>query len=374
MTGSRCIPNNFPEPLTPGDTGAHLKQALEDIVQNYPPLGQYDRHSLQGLWSGPTGIAYLLLHVSAAHPKLIISGHHALTWAKSYLDGSRGSLKLSSRGCGIGEESLCYHAVAAAIRQDHAHVRELVSCITSVVQGDYPDELLFGRAGTLYLLRMVRRWVPDSSPLVDDAVARVTQKMIQDGPHWKWHGKRYVGAVHGDIGILAQLVLTAPSVAPELEGLLDALLDAQLPDGNWPSSEGHTTASLVQFCHGAPGFVHSLLSLREYFPSLQRKIDAAVQRGRECIWTSGLLRKEPSLCHGIFGNALALPPGQQREHFLAVATPERMSQLRKQDETLFEPADYGKPYSLTTGYAPCATWSWLVCGEEVPKVIAFNDV
>jgi len=51
-----------------------------------------------------------------------------------------------------------------------------------------------------------------------------------------------------------------------------------------------------------------------------------------------------------------------------------MSELRKQDKTLFTPADYGKPYSLTTSYAPCAAWAWLVCGEDTPSVVAFNDV
>jgi hypothetical protein len=70
----------------------------------------------------------------------------------------------------------------------------------------------------------------------------------------------------------------------------------------------------------------------------------------------------------------ALAPGQQRDHFLAVATPEKISELRAQDKTLFEPADYGRPYSLTTSYPPSAAWSWMVCGEESPKMIAFNDV
>lgn len=301
---SRCIPNDFPELFALGDTDVYLKQALEDIVTNYPPLDQYDPSGLKGLWSGPTGVAYLFLRVSAAYPKLVISGHHALTWAKSYMKGARGGLKLSSKGCGIGDEKLCYEAVAAAIKQDQSHVKELVSTIPYVVRGDYADELLFGRAGTLYLLRMVRHWVPDSSSLLADAVAQVSQNIMESGPDWKWHGKRYLGAVHGDIGIVAQLVLSTPGLAPKLEGVLDRLLDMQLEDGNWPSSEGHGEAWLVQFCHGAPGFVHSLLSLREFFPSLRQKIDTAVQRGRECIWTSGLLRKEPCLCHGIFGNAL----------------------------------------------------------------------
>ncbi|KAH8909897.1 hypothetical protein BR93DRAFT_965966 [Coniochaeta sp. PMI_546] len=371
---SRCIPNEFPELLTLGDSDTLVKQALEDIVENYPPLDDYQGSRLQGLWSGPTGIAYLFLQVSTAHPKLQIAGHHALTWAKSYIKGSRGSLELSPKSCGIGDEKLSYHAVAASITQAPSHVQGLVSSISQAIQGDYADELLFGRAGTLYLLRMVKHWVPDSSSIVDDAIVQVTQKIMESGMTWKWRGKRYLGAVHGDIGIVTQLVLSIPALAPKLEAALDGLLGMQLDDGNWPSSEGHTRASLVQFCHGATGFVLSLLSLRQYFPSLQQKIDNAVQRGRECIWTWGLLRKEPSLCHGIVGNALALPSGPNRDHFLAFSTPELMSSLKSKDSTLFEPADYGKAYSLTTSFAPSAAWAWLVCNEETPTMIAYNDV
>jgi hypothetical protein len=70
----------------------------------------------------------------------------------------------------------------------------------------------------------------------------------------------------------------------------------------------------------------------------------------------------------------ALALGEKREHFLAVATPEEMARLRQRDQTLFEPADYGKAYSLTTSYAPSGAWAWLVWREERPGVIGFNDV
>lgn len=51
-----------------------------------------------------------------------------------------------------------------------------------------------------------------------------------------------------------------------------------------------------------------------------------------------------------------------------------MSSLKSKDSTLFEPADYGKAYSLTTSFAPSAAWAWLVCNEETPTMIAYNDV
>ena len=90
--------------------------------------------------------------------------------------------------------------------------------------------------------------------------------------------------------------------------MLEHLLDEQLPGGNWPASEiissGQTSKELVQFCHGAPGFVASLLPLRQYFPKLESRIDEAVAKARNCIWREGLLTKEPNICYGIFGNAL----------------------------------------------------------------------
>lgn len=314
---SRSLPNLTQDLISVGDTSNYLKAALEDIVTNNPPRDHYDRSSLKGLWSGPTGIAYLFLHVSAAQPELLISGQHASTWATSYINAPRADINLPSKGCGIGDERLCYHAVAACITKDNKHIQELMSNIPDPRltdtwgdllppdrYRDYPRELLFGWAGTMYLLRMVRHWIPDSAAIIDDVIFKVTRKIKEGGWDWEWRGKRYLGAVHGKIGIVTQLVLSTPERAADFEFMIRFLLTEQLPDGNWLSSEGSTNASLVQFCHGAPGFVHSLRSLRPHFPSLQQEIDHALGKAEDCIWEKGLLRKEPSLCHGIFGNAL----------------------------------------------------------------------
>ena len=41
---------------------------------------------------------------------------------------------------------------------------------------------------------------------------------------------------------------------------------------------------------------------------------------------------------------------------------------------MFERADYGRSYSTLTSYTPCAVWTWLVCEEEDPKILAYNDI
>jgi len=366
--------------LSIGDTSGCLQGALEDIIANYPPRSRYQQEALQGLCSGPTGLAYLLLRVSTMRPELTVLGQPAIHWANCYISGSRGhNLRLGSHGCGISDEKLAYGAVKAAVTKDISHVRQFVQSVEQVIAvQEYPDETVYGRAGTLYLLRMVRHWVPGCEKLVDPCVAEISNTIMNRGPHWKWHGKRYLGAVHGDIGIITQLVLTSPELAPRLESVVDRLLGMQLEDGNWPSSEesGSNGKGLVQFCHGAPGFVVSLWSLRPFFPGLMDKIDQAVERGRACIWNQGLLKKEPNLCHGIFGNALCLPPGPERHHFLAIATPENIAHMKSNDPTgtVFERADYGRSYSTLTSYAPCAVWTWLMAQEEEPNILAYNDI
>ena len=101
-------------------------------------------------------------------------------------------------------------------------------------------------------------------------------------------------------------------------------ISSQNEEGNWPTVEDKDIG-LIQFCHGAPGFILSLVATRPYFPNLHTQIDAAIALGRKVTWEKGLLTKEPNICHGIHGNALALE-GLQREHFLALATPEKVEQ------------------------------------------------
>ena len=193
--------------------------------------------------------------------------------------------------------------------------------------------------------------------LIDDTTDRVIEAVMASPRPWKWHGTAYLGAVHGMTGILTQILLSRPDMAAELEPDLGALLSYQYDDddydrnatgggrgsrssgsgGNWPSSIPPGKDRLVQFCHGAPGIVTSLVSLRRIYAAaaaaaasrsrrrhhhhdsngdsnghvntskaLLRRIDRAIARGRRCIMSRGLLTKEPCLCHGISGNGLAL--------------------------------------------------------------------
>lgn len=317
----RYISNNLPAQSLGSTPSELLEYALELVLRRTPPKDVYEERHLGGLLSGYTGLAYLFLQLSGSHPDLRVSGHDLLYWAEQYLTGDRGHLRLEKGVCGIASEKLSFEAVRACVTKDYEHLIKFLSNIPRLLgpyacaqDDDFPSEILYGRAGTLYLLRMVRHWNPKCAGLIESSTRRLSERILatdDDGRgNWEWHGKRYFGAAHGDIGIITQIVLSCPKLVPHLSGRLEKLLELQLPDGNWPSSarslrEGKG-ADLVQWCHGATGFLQSLHVLRPYFPELEARIDAAVENGQSIVWRHGLLTKEPCLCHGIFGNALCV--------------------------------------------------------------------
>ena len=239
-------------------------------------------------------------------------------------------------------------------------------------QDEANSEWLYGRAGFLYLLRLVRATFEDdkeTQDVIDDTADEVIETILDTARPWKWHGKAYVGAVHGAIGIITQIVLTDPTRASQLEPDLGALLSYQYPSGNWPSSIPPGKDRLVQFCHGAPGVISSLLSIKQYFPELEARIDTAIKKGREAILERGLLTKEPCLCHGISGNALALEDAEFK-HFLTYTTNNEIKQMDK--DGMMEKSD--DPSALWCGEAGRA-WAWAVADKDLDKrFIGYNDI
>lgn len=174
--------------------------------------------------------------------------------------------------------------------------------------------------------------------------------------------------MHGDIGIITQIVLSDPSYAPKLEDKLLSLLKQQDTEGNWLVIPERDIA-FVQFCHGAAGFVLSLVAIRPHFPNLHAQIDTAVDLGRKLIWEKGLLAKEPNICNGIMGNALALER-EQRDHFLSFATPERV--MQGLGDGTFE-ADWD-PFGALWGEAGRA-WTWLeVMDGREGRCVVYTDL
>ncbi|KAK1641424.1 hypothetical protein BDP81DRAFT_403496 [Colletotrichum phormii] len=390
---------------------------LSKTLSLSPPQSTHPPATLTGLPTSHTGTAYLFLSVSAHHPRLQIHSYPAIHWARAYISNiptpsapiSLPSTQETSREgpvIGLLSDALAGPAVRACVTKDLLHVRKFLAILSPVLEHiissnanansfssapttnssamdldgpeptrttttttmqPLPSCLLHGLAGTLYLLRLIRHWVPSSAPLVCGAIVHVSEYLL--GPHpWtcpsrspassESHSHSHShssprpspedtrGTTHGDLGIITQLVLTSPPLAasPALKYRLAGLLDLQLPNGDWPAppptspptspNSQHPQSGIQQssnapltpdqtptqpeppaspqppraFASGPQGLVLSLLSLRPFFPTLHHRIDDAVERAREFLWAravdSEVPTEEVNLFYGSLSTAL----------------------------------------------------------------------
>lgn len=331
-----------------------LVSYLNLVVKHNPPAPS----KRGGFWLGSSGLAYLFLQIFKHFPSLEIEGKNPGHWCRKYLDNAKPAEDDVSPGhCGQSSSTLSYLAVSAAHTKDMKYVERFVQYLPVIIKVDShaSDEWWNGKAGTLAMARIIRENVPESDGVLSPFCNDIIKGILKDGPPWKWHGKEYLGPAHGEIGVLTQLILWDPTYAKKTESYLTEMLSIQAEDGNWPSSLPGGRTKLVQFCHGAAGWVISLAAMRPYFPRLHSKIDRAISKGRDCLLERGLLRKVPNLCHGIAGNALALAP-QERNLFLQLCTVENLQRGVEQGWWT-EDASYGEKYSLGTGLGGIA-WLW----------------
>jgi len=355
------------------DPYKQLTASLSRLVTEHPP-DQIPPGG--GLYYGHISVAYLFYTLHKLYPELTIDDYPMNTWSAAYIEQAQANMKQypgpTVSGCGVSDDIMAILALFAASAKDTETVKELCDYAAVTTDEEASNEWLYGRAGYLYLLRLVRgSFLEDKEALqvIDDTSEEVIDAIMESPRPWKWHGKAYIGAAHGAIGIITQVILTDPRMAPKLEAELGALLSYQYESGNFPSSIPPGRDRLVQFCHGAPGVVSSLLSIQKYFPNLKDRIDKVISKAQQCILERGLLTKEPCLCHGISGNALALED-KEFEHFLSYTTGHEIKSMDR--DGMLENSD--DPASLWCGEAGRA-WAWAVADKRLEKrFLGYNDI
>jgi hypothetical protein len=293
---------------------------------------------------------------------LKIDGKTPLQWCHAYLDCGQHEILSAAglNGWGVKNEYLAYNAIKASATKDMQYVYKLRDSVAHGFECPEADnEHLSGRAGTLALLRIVQHWFPEAATVVQECMTPLIATVIERMP-WRFHGHSYIGAAHGSIGIITQVILCEPNMAHDsrIESEISKLLDIQAADGHWFITEDSEVGSpdLVHYCHGSPGFVISLLKIRSCLSlELQKRVDLAVEKGQKEVWERGLLRKEPNLCHGITGNMLALTDWKQREHFLAHATAQKIEDGKRNGEFIAGDDQFG----LLWGEGGKA-WGWMM--------------
>lgn len=185
-------------------------------------------------------------------------------------------------------------------------------------RGQYcANELLYGRAGMISILSMLREnfHCSFSPPQLPDLILNAIP--VNEFP-WMWHDKVYFGAAHGTSGILLVLFrnyiecnLTASADDPEksflpvesnhiwhqLCSLLLNFLEISIVHD--PHSEFINIASsqttqqpgkLVQWCHGASGVVPLLCLVRSLLLRLSPSSSDSVSSLYQPVWTSSQQR------------------------------------------------------------------------------------
>ena len=233
-----CDPSS-PHP-PPADPQAEILASLERINTFNPPVQTCSTGwHCSGLYTGPTSVAYLFYRLSQIYPGMAFKGQGLVDWTISYLELGRPYLPGNKRAsvdanhCGVANETLCQVAIRACLDHDASLAQDLCSYSNLLLApATGSDEWLYGRAGYLYLLRLVRAsftkpHVTAVHDLVDRTMEMTSDRILSTPQPWQWHGSVYFGAVHGSIGIITQILLStsAPElVAPKLAPILDNLL------------------------------------------------------------------------------------------------------------------------------------------------------
>ncbi|KAJ6120014.1 hypothetical protein N7523_004294 [Penicillium sp. IBT 18751x] len=185
------------------------------------------------------------------------------------------------------------------------------------------DEMLYGRAGLLWVLLNVRAHnfddetqsglsllldkIPQLLRVIIDAGRQGSNDYIQKYGDQDAHPLMYVwmeghycfGAVHGASGILPILLACKPE---ELEEHLPVIGETITALSKFTiSSNGHLPMTLP------PSDLRGNLSLCSYNETLTRKYwspewDQAIDLATDRVWEEGILSKGGSLCYGISGN------------------------------------------------------------------------
>jgi len=363
------------------DFHAELLHSLVKIVTCSPPTPPPPKgFTFGGLYKGPTSTAYLFLQLSFLYPDLRIQDRPLKEWCIDYLAPSAPTVHLatcSPQDCGISNELLAHTTILAITNDDADLVKRLCSYASLIITntGQEFNGWLNGRAGYLYFLRRTLVHFQEDEIIhntIQETISLVANAIVTSPTLWKWFGKEYLGTTLGYFGILVQLIVSAPHLASQLQELLHHVLQFQLKSGNFPVTTLEPNKDLeVQFCTGSPGAVISLSTIRKYFePNLVQEIDTALERALQDVWQRGMIVKDPCLCHGIPGNALALM--RDREKFVHFISMVAGGVLERTWGPL--PNQGGEQCSLYLGEAGRA-WLWSaadkgLCGD----MIGYNDV
>jgi hypothetical protein len=194
------------------------------------------------------------------------------------------------------------------LASNHDRLAELIAA-----NREHPArELMWGSPGTMLAALFLHertgeeRW----ADLFRATAATLWSQLERDPvPHWTqdMYGRRFtfLDSVHGFTATASVLIRGRALLKdwPAWEQVIsETVAGTAVREGaqaNWPPEVRGSTTLIVQFCHGAPGFVICLGDLPGH------DLDELLIAAGETTWAAGPVAKGPSLCHGTAGNGYA---------------------------------------------------------------------
>lgn len=327
MSSSRFILNRLPDYdgqdyLSQVDRTSLREDILQSIRSHLSRLFQYWENNLNqielndtSVYTGLTGAAILYLKIYESN---LFAESNCLQKCFNVISKTLESfrrIKVPTFMC--GEVGLL--TVAALVKNKLGQdCKEHLSSIASVhnslcnINSDVPDEILYGRAGYLYSLLLLRSQIANCTDIITDHLIRsvitaILNSGIQTSKRTKidsplayfWYNEPYVGAAHGYAGIAYLLLEASPFLTEhELNSLvkptIDFICSLQYPNSaNFPPCIGDKDDKLIHWCHGSPGVIHLLvLAYKKFADPKYLQIASAAS---DDIWKRGLLRKGTSV-------------------------------------------------------------------------------
>ncbi|MEP7181163.1 MAG: LanC-like protein [Betaproteobacteria bacterium] len=249
-----------------------------------------------------------------------------------------------------------------------AHTGELEGALDALIAGniEHPTrELMWGSPGTLLAALFLhertggQRWSELFRLTADKLWAQLEWSPRHLCSFWTQdlYGRRstYLDAVHGFVATALPLIRGRHLLKGErwsaweqcIVNTVQRTADRLGAQANWRFELDRTSDAgkkLLQFCHGAPGFVICLAGL----PSTA--LDDLLIAAGETIWSAGPLTKGSNLCHGTGGNGYAFLKLYQRTRDSLWLERARSFAMHGIAQTQEDALRYGQMrYSLWTG-------------------------
>lgn len=292
-----------------------IKKYIKSILAHTDPRSTNERPDI---YVGSSGIAFMFLKLSQS---TVQHGFAAADLAKLYSDGAKKSSS-DRKPIGLLSGDAGIHIVSAAVSKSRHEsyeddAKKLLKAVPILQNPEYladgADEMLVGRCG--FLLGIV--WLHNqlkANILTSDDLQKLSTIIIKSGRDYsrrhrlnvplmyQYHGREYLGAAHGISAILLSLLML-PLHGKDLDEVrttIDAILDLQEENGNFPSKFNKPDSNLVHWCHGAAGVIYLMAKAYRLFGD-KKYLESCLKSG-DLIWERGLLHKGQGICHGVAGS------------------------------------------------------------------------